>query len=53
MKLSDLIKATITFGLIAFLVYSYPVLGQILIIAFLTLLWLSYLYRTVLTLRSR
>jgi len=29
------------------------VLGQVLIIAFLSLLWLSYLYRTVLGLRSR
>ena len=52
MKLSDLIEATIACALIAFLVYSYPVLGQVLIIAFLSLLWLSYLYRTVLGLRS-
>ena len=53
MKVSDLLKATITCTLIAYLVYSYPLVSQILIIAFLSLLWLSYLYRTVLTLRSR
>lgn len=53
MKLSDLIKATITCALVAYLVYSFPLLGQVLIIAFLSLLWLSYLYRTVLRLRSR
>jgi len=53
MKVSDLIKATIICALIAYLVYSFPVLGQVLIIAFLSLLWLSYLYHTVLRLRSR
>jgi hypothetical protein len=53
MKMSDLIKATITCGLVAYLVYSFPVVGQVLIIAFLSLLWLSYLHRTVLRLRSR
>jgi uncharacterized membrane protein YesL len=53
MKVSDLIKATIVCALIAYLVYTFPVLGQVLIIAFLSLLWLSYLYRTVLRLRSR
>jgi len=53
MKVSDLLKATISCALIAYLVYSYPVVGQVLIISFLSLLWLSYLYRTVLRLRSR
>ena len=53
MKVSDLIKATIVCALVAYLVYNFPVLGQVLIIAFLSLLWLSYLYRTVLRLRSR
>jgi len=53
MKVSELVKATIICALVAYLVYSFPVVGQILIIAFLSLLWLSYLYRTVLCLRSR
>jgi hypothetical protein len=53
MKVLDLVKATIVCALIAYLVYSFPVLGQAIIIAILSLLWLSYLYRTVLRLRSR
>ena len=53
MRPSDLIKATVGCGLVAYLVYSYPVLGQVLIIAFLSLLWLSYLHRTIVNLRSR
>lgn len=53
MEVSDLIKATIISALIAYLVYSFPVLGQALVIAILSLLWLSYLYRTVVCLRSR
>ena len=48
MRTSDLIKATLACALIAYLVYSFPVLGQVLIIAVLSLVWLSYLYRTVL-----
>ena len=47
MRPLDFIKATITCGLAAFLIYSYPVVGQILLIAALSLVWLSYLYRTV------
>lgn len=43
----DFVKATVTCGIVAYLVYSFPVLGQALIIGFLSLLWLSYLYRTV------
>ncbi len=43
----DLIKATIVCGLIAFLCYSFPVLGQAVIIAFLSLLWLSYARKAI------
>jgi len=53
MRPLDLIKATVFCGLLAFLVFSYPVLGQVLIIGVLSLLWLSYLYRTVVTARTR
>jgi uncharacterized membrane protein YesL len=53
MNLFDLIKATITCGLIAFIIYSFPVIGQVLIIGLLSLLWLSYAHRTLLHLRRR
>ena len=53
MSVLDLIKATVGCGLIAFLFYSYPILGQILAIAFLSLLWLSYARKTILALRGR
>lgn len=43
----DLIKATIVCAAIAFVVYSYPVVSQALIIGFLALVWGSYLYRTI------
>ncbi len=47
MNLFDLIKATVTCGLTAFLIYSIPVLSQIIIIGFLSLLWLLYAHKTV------
>ncbi len=47
MSVRDLIKATIVCGLSAFFVYSYPVLGQVILIGGLTLLWLSYAYNVV------
>jgi hypothetical protein len=53
MNVLDLIKATLACGISAFLIYSFPVIGQILIITLLTLLWLSYAHRTVATLRRR
>ena len=46
MRPLDFIKATITCGVAAFLIYSYPLIGQVLLIAVLSLVWLSYLYRT-------
>ena len=51
MSLSDLIKATIVCGLSAFFVFSYPVVGQIVIIGGLSLLWLSYAFNTIRTAR--
>ena len=47
MNVLDLIKATIACGLSAFVIYSFPVVGQILIIGVLSLLWLSYAHRTL------
>ncbi len=42
----DLIKATVGCGGCAFVVYTYPAVGQGLIIALLTLLWLLYARQT-------
>jgi hypothetical protein len=53
MSLFDLIKATVTCGGIAFLIYSFPVLSQALIIGVLTLLWLSYAHRVISSYRRR
>ena len=46
MNVFDLIKATVTCGLGAFLIYSFPVLSQVVIIGLLSVLWLSYAHRT-------
>jgi hypothetical protein len=53
MSLLDLIKATIVCGGVAFLFYSFPVLGQIMAIVLLTLLWLSYARKTLIRLKGR
>jgi uncharacterized membrane protein YesL len=53
MTILDLIKATIICGLIAFLIYSFPVVGQIVLIGFLSLLWLAYAHKTIAYLRRR
>jgi len=53
MRTSDLIKATVACGLMAYLVFEFPVLGQVVIIGVLGLLWLSYLYSTVINRRAR
>jgi hypothetical protein len=53
MNLLDLIKATIACGVSAFLIYSFPVVSQVVIIGLLTLLWLGYAHKTVATLRRR
>ncbi len=42
MNFMDLIKATVACGLIAFIIYSFPVVSQALLIGFLSLLWLGY-----------
>ena len=47
MSVMDLLKATVFCGLAAFVCYSYPVIGQVVIIGFLSLLWLSYAHRTI------
>lgn len=53
MHLLDLIKATVICGVTAFLIYTYPTLSQVVIIGALTLLWLSYAYRTLINVLRR
>ena len=53
MNLLDLIKATVGCGGVAFLFFSFPVLGQSVAILILTLLWLSYARKTYRTLRRK
>ena len=53
MSIFDLIKATVVCGVSAFLIYSYPRLGQIVLIGFLSLLWLLYAHKTIASLRRR
>ncbi len=53
MTILDLIKATVICGVIAFLIYSFPLLGQVVLIGFLSLLWLSYARKAILSLRRR
>ena len=53
MSILDLIKATVICGAVAFLIYSYPIVGQIVLIGFLGLLWLSYARKTIVGFRRR
>lgn len=53
MNLFDLFKATLACGGIAFIIYSYPVLSQAVIIGLLALLWSSYAYKTFVRLTRR
>lgn len=53
MSVYDLIKATVVCGGIAFLVYSFPVIGQILIIGLLGVAWLTYARKMIQTLMGR
>ena len=53
MTILDLIKATCICGVIAYLIYSFPLVGQVVIIGFLGLLWLSYARKTLASLLRR
>ncbi len=53
MSMMDFMKATVVCGGLGFLIYSFPVLGQALLLAFLGMLWLLYAHKTVQTLRRR
>ncbi len=53
MTIYDLTKATVVCGGVAFLIYSFPLVSQILTIGLLSLLWLSYAYRAVIDMRRK
>jgi hypothetical protein len=53
MTILDLAKATLVCGVLAFLIYSVPVLGQIVLIGFLSILWLLYARKTLQSMRRR
>ena len=53
MSIYDLTKATVICGGVAFLIYSFPLLSQILTIGLLSLLWLSYAYKAVVNMRRK
>ena len=53
MTILDLIKATLICGAFAYLIYSFPLVGQIVLIGFLALLWLAYARKTIASLLRR
>jgi hypothetical protein len=53
MSILDLLKATLICGGAAFLIYSFPVIAQVLIISILTFMWLAYARKTLLYFRGR
>ena len=53
MTIYDLTKATLICGGVAFLIYTFPLVSQILTIGLLTLLWLSYAYRALVNMRRK
>jgi uncharacterized membrane protein len=53
MYLSDLGKATVACGGLAFLIYNIPAVAVALNIGLLSLLWLLYAYKTLAYLRRR
>jgi hypothetical protein len=53
MTILDLVKATAICGGSAYLVFNYPIIGQIFIIGSLTVLWLAYAHKTLATVRRR
>jgi hypothetical protein len=47
MTFLDLTKATVICGGVAFVIYSFPVISQVVTIGLLSLLWLSYAHKTI------
>lgn len=53
MTITDLAKATVACGAGSFAIYTFPLIGQIVLIGFLSLLWLFYARQVVRQLRRR
>ncbi len=53
MTILDLSKATLVCGGGGILTYEYPIVGQIVLIGFLTVLWLLYARQAIINLRRR
>ena len=53
MSIYDLTKATVICAGVAFLIYTFPLVSQILTIGILSLLWLSYAYRAIVNVRRK
>jgi len=53
MGIVDLLKATVICGGGSLVVYSFPVVGQVLVISIFGLLWLLYAREAIVTLRRR
>ncbi len=53
MDVLDLIKATVVCALLAFLCYTFPLFGQIVVIGTIALVWLGYAHKTLMRLRQR
>jgi uncharacterized membrane protein YesL len=53
MNVFGLIKTTVVCALIAFFVYTIPVIGQIVIIGILALLWISCAHQTLRRVRQK
>jgi hypothetical protein len=47
MSVSDLIKATVFCGGVAFLAFRFPVISQALVIGMLAVLWASFAHKAV------
>jgi len=52
MRPFDFIKATVVCAAVAYVAFCYPLVSQILIIGAVAVIWLSYLYRTVISRRA-
>jgi hypothetical protein len=52
MSVSDFIKATLVCAAVAYIVYCYPVISQIVLIGGIAVIWGSYFYRTVISRRA-
>lgn len=53
MTIIDLTKATVVCGGASYLVYAFPLVGQVLVMALLGVLWLLYAREAVQRLRTR